>query len=471
MAGTWFFGVPPTIDGPAVETNLLLGLVGVYGGFVLLARVWFKLMRSLRYRPGVPVKYLVLILALWMVPMLVVAPVFSRDVYSYAAQGEMMSRHINPYVYGPGTLGSGQWVNPVDPLWLNTPAPYGPLFLIIDGFFASVSLHHELVTVVLLRLLAVVGVLLIAWCMPKLAESFGRDTGPMWVLAVLNPLVLLTLVGAAHNDAIMVGLLVAGVTAARRHRPVVGIVLCALAAAMKAPAAIGILYIGWDWLGSGLPIRRRVRPVLTAGLIAIGVLAVLTLVSGVGFGWLKNLETPGTVRSWLAPSTGVGLALSGLAHSMGIGVSLGGVLSVTRVLGLLAAAASGVYLLVHADRYGSVKAIGVTLLLFVALGPVVQPWYLTWGIVLLAPVAAGWLRTVLIALSVVVPFIGLTGGHTLLHQMAASDPVAVLMASVALLALLVAPLGRWVAVPSGRGLAVDALDLNWSRPVARVALD
>ena len=69
--------------------------------------------------------------------MLVIAPIFSRDVFSYAAQGEMVSHHINPYNYGPFTLGAGPYVNPVDPLWVNTPAPYGPLFLMIDGFFAS----------------------------------------------------------------------------------------------------------------------------------------------------------------------------------------------------------------------------------------------------------------------------------------------------------------------------------------------
>ena len=49
-------------------------------------------------------------LVLWILPLLVVAPMFSRDVFSYAAQGEMMSHHINPYNYGPGTLGSGPYV-------------------------------------------------------------------------------------------------------------------------------------------------------------------------------------------------------------------------------------------------------------------------------------------------------------------------------------------------------------------------
>ncbi len=213
MSGTWFFG-EPSGSGPTTR-YMLFGLVAVYGGLVLLARVWYGMLKALARRPGVPIHYLVWILLLWSIPMLVVAPIFSRDIFSYAAQGEMMSRHINPYNYGPSILGAGPYPNPVDPLWANTPAPYGPLFLMVDGLLATASLHHALWTVVLLRLFALAGVALIAYCIPKLARSFTKDPGPVFVLAVLNPLVLLTLIGAGHNDAVMVGLLLAGITAAR----------------------------------------------------------------------------------------------------------------------------------------------------------------------------------------------------------------------------------------------------------------
>ena len=136
MGGTWFFG---EADWPST-TLLLPGVVAVYGGMVLFVRVWFGLYQTLRARPGVPIKRLAYMLALWLVPLLVVAPLFSRDVFSYAAQGEMMSHHINPYHYGPGTIGSGPYVSGVDGLWLNTPAPYGPLFLMLAGWSASLSL-------------------------------------------------------------------------------------------------------------------------------------------------------------------------------------------------------------------------------------------------------------------------------------------------------------------------------------------
>ena len=465
MPGTWFFGVPSQ-PGTTSTSFLLFGLVAVYGGLVLLMRVWVGLTRALTRRGGVPIKYLWLILGLWIVPMLVIAPIFSRDVFSYAAQGEMVSRHINPYNYGPFTLGAGPYVSPVDPLWGNTPAPYGPLFLMIDGFLASASLHHAIVTVILLRVLAVAGVALIAWCIPKLARAYGRDVGPVFVLSVLNPLVILTLVGAAHNDAIMIGLLLAGITAAKSKHPVWAVVLCTLAAAIKAPAGLGILYVAWDWMGVGLTWRQRVRPIITAGLLALGVLAALSLVSGLGWGWVANLETPGAVRSWLAPATGIGLLLSSIAHAVGLGVSSTAVLSVTRVIGLLCAAAAALYLLIKSERIGSLRALGLSLLLFVALGPVVQPWYLTWGLLLLAPVADRYLRSLIIALSVASPFIGLPGGRTLLDQLIHADPLSVALALVVLLAVLLAPLGSWSTTWRWSTVSVDAEDLTLSPQLA-----
>jgi len=442
MAGTWFFGEPP--PNGSSESFMLFGLVAVYGGLVLLIRVWYGLMKALSRRPGVPMRYLGWIFVLWIIPMLVVAPIFSRDVYSYAAQGEMMSRHINPYDYGPYTLGAGPYVNGVDPLWLNTPAPYGPLFLVMDGFFASVSLHHVLVTVVLLRLSAVAGVALTAACIPALARSFGKDHGAVFVMAILNPLTILMLIGAAHNDALMIGFLVAGVTAARYHHPVWGVLLCALATAIKVPAALGIVYIGWGWEGPGLSWRQRLRPLVKAGVISSVVVFGMSILSGLGVGWVLNLDTPGTVRSWLAPATGIGMGLSGLLHGIGLtAVPMTTVLSATRVLGLGAAAAISVWLLWHSDRVGALRALGISMLLFVVLGPVVQPWYLTWGVILLAPIAAGRLRTVLVALSALAPFIGLPGGRTLLDNLIHYNPIAVAVALLVLVGVLVVPLGRW----------------------------
>ncbi len=441
--GAWFFGVPSSANmGPAHSTpDLFLGLVAVYGGLVLLARVWFTLTRSLSQVPGIPVRKLAIVLVIWIIPLLVAPPLFSRDVYSYAAQAQMMSHHISPYLYGPGTLGLGSpYQKLVDPIWMNAPAPYGPLFLQVDGFLATASFHNVLGTVILLRVLALVGVALIAFGIPRLARTFGRDPGQAFVLAVLNPVTVLHFVGGAHNDALMLGLLVFGLALAREGRPVAGIVLCALAAAVKVPAAIGILYIGWEWMGADVPIRERVRPLLTAGLVGGLVMIGLSVETGLGWGWIANLASPGTVTSWLAPATGVGILLAHLLHLVGLGNPLHTLLSFTRVTGLIAAMVAGVVLLLRSNRIGWLKAMGVTCLLVTVLGPVIQPWYLSWGLILLAPVATGKLRSLLIALSVASAMIGLPGGRNLAYDLLHTDPLTVAAALLACLFVLTVPL-------------------------------
>jgi alpha-1,6-mannosyltransferase len=420
--------------------GLFFGLVAVYGGLVLLMRVWYGLIRTLGQCPGVPVRKVMAVAALWILPLLIVAPLFSRDVYSYAAQGEMMSHHINPYHYGPGVLGAPPVVNLVDPLWLNTPAPYGPLFMQVDGILTSLSLHHELVDVILLRLLAIGGVGLMALGISSLARSHGRDASYVVTLAILNPITILHLVGGAHNDAIMLGLLVCGLAAARRGRPVAGLVLCALATAIKVPGALGVLYIGWEWMGPGIPLRSRVRPLLTAGLISGGILGALSLLTGLGWSWVLNLGAPGTVRSWVAPATGAGIVLTDAAHVVGLGVPLHSMLTVTRAIGLCAALVLGLWLLWRSERIGFLQAIGLTLLLVVALGPVVQPWYLSWGLVLLAPVANGRVRSLIIGLSIGSAFIGLPGGQKLVGLLLHADPLQVAVALLVCLGILTVPL-------------------------------
>ena len=82
------------------------------------------------------------------------------------------------------------------------------------------------------------------------------------------------------------------------------------------------------------------------------------------------------------------------------------------------------WLLLNSDRIGTLKALGITLLIFVLLGPVVQPWYLSWGLILLAPVALGQLRSLVIGLSMVTAFIELPGGTQLVTTLFHGDPAA-----------------------------------------------
>jgi hypothetical protein len=169
-------------------------------------------------------------------------------------------------------------------------------------------------------------------------------------------------------------------------------------------------------------------------------MTTLSLATGLGWSWILNLATPGTVRSWVAPATGIGIVLTDIAHLVGVGVPLHAMLSVTRVLGLAVAGGVGVWLLLRSERIGALRAMGLTLLLVVALGPVVQPWYLSWGLVLLAPVATGKVRTLIIGSSIASAFIGLPAGRQLLYDLFHADPLTVALALLVCLAVLTVPL-------------------------------
>ena len=60
-------------------------------------------------------------------------PMFSKDVYSYLAQSAITARGLDPYSFGPAAaLGVDDPLTRTIPtIWRDTPAPYGPLFLML----------------------------------------------------------------------------------------------------------------------------------------------------------------------------------------------------------------------------------------------------------------------------------------------------------------------------------------------------
>ena len=113
----------------------------------------------------------------------------------------------DPYSAGVHELGC-PWLDAVAPTWRDSPAPYGPVFLVLAALAAKVG-GSLTGTLAVLRIIAVLGVVLTAVCLPVLARRRGVPLGRAVWLALACPLVAIHLVSGAHNDAVMVGLLVA----------------------------------------------------------------------------------------------------------------------------------------------------------------------------------------------------------------------------------------------------------------------
>ncbi len=384
----------------------------VYLGIALLLGAWFETIRATRAGSPIQLSHLVLMLVAWAAPILLAPPLFSRDVYSYAAQGQMVSRGLNPYLHGPSVLGSGggSFLTLVDPLWRHATAPYGPAWERLSGWVVQLSGHRVVWAVAGFRLVAVIGLALVAWGIPKLARAAGRDGSLAFAVALLNPLVLLVLIGGAHNDSLMLGLLVLGCVLAARRHPLAGLACCALAAEVKAPALLAVLFIGWAWWGQGQRPRQRLAKTLLAVCLTLAVMVAIGAAVGLGWHWVAALLGAGTVVSWLDPVTAIGLALAHLAHAAGYHGGPGAFVRGSRAVGLAVAAAISLRLLIRPPgpepepEPEPVRALGWSIFAFVLLGPVIWPWYYAWAFVFLAVVAQGWTLRVVAALSAVACF-------------------------------------------------------------------
>jgi len=378
-----------------------------FAGIFMIVSAWLWLGRFVR--PGRPRlasrSQIDRTLLMWLMPLIFVLPMFSRDVYSYLAQSEIAARGEDPYTLGPATaLGVDHALTKNVPnIWRETPAPYGPLFLVGGRLIALVSGDHVLPGVFLHRMFALVGLGLIVWALPRLARRFGvPPVGALW-LGALNPLVLFHIVVGVHNDGLAIGLMLVGLELALRKMPAPGsgtpmtrdelLWISAGAATIMAGAMVkipAVLALGF----LGVMIARRwggrftdlLRAAALMTVIAAVVMVVTCLGTGLGFGWLSTLNVAGTVKSWMSPPTAVGFMAGGLGILLQLGNHTESTIALARILGQVVSVLIVGTLMWKSFR-GRIKAVnglGAGLGAVLVLGPVLQPWYVLWAALPLA---------------------------------------------------------------------------------------
>lgn len=374
----WYDLVPFLTTNPVRALTTGLTLFGV----IMLADAWFRL-RPRFDRPQVDMRVVV---ALWTLPMLFGPPVFSDDSYAYAAEGWLIHNAVDPYGVGGVSQLPGFWAEQVVPVWRYTAAPYGPLALQVNHLVVSLFALDPYWSATLgMRLVSLVSMVVVAACLPALAQRVGADPAVALWFAIGNPIVMLHLIGGAHNDALMLALLVLALWIANKGRFLVGCTLVAAATAVKIPAIVGVVAVALIAMpppraGRATTFQRQFQAAI---VVAVGTITsllafvVISLACGLGWGWIEGLNVPGMVFT-IAPTTLMGSAAAEVLNVFGQYDLARRMVRIFRQVGMIITVFGVLYLYFRHAFRKPIDFLAYALIAITCGGPALHPWYLTW---------------------------------------------------------------------------------------------
>jgi alpha-1,6-mannosyltransferase len=194
----------------------------------------------------------------------------STDVFSYIAYARMGVEHgLNPYLHGPVSILHDPVFFYVGHDWRHVATAYGPLYTLLTYPFAPLGVSGAVWGMKVLAQLASVATLMLTWRCAK-----ARDLNPVWAILVVgaNPLYVIYGLGGAHNDLLMLGLMMAAVSLTLAQRDGAAAATVVAGALVKATVAALLPFM--------ILSRRRRAPIVAA----LAMLAVGALIAYLAFG-------------------------------------------------------------------------------------------------------------------------------------------------------------------------------------------
>ncbi|MFP7365723.1 polyprenol phosphomannose-dependent alpha 1,6 mannosyltransferase MptB [Corynebacterium callunae] len=395
-----------------LQSSSMVVLIGV--GFLVLAWVmlapllgdFFK--SSDDSRPALTLSMLRRTFAAWVAPLMLTAPLFTQDIYSYLAQGSIVSYGLDPYAGGPLELlgPDNHLARSVPFIWAQSPSPYGPVALGIASSISVITNDSIVGGVLAHRLVALLGVLAAGWAVTMLARRCRVSEEVAFWLGILNPLLILHLIGGIHNESVLLGFMLVGLELGLRGadkirtglwKPAVFYLLGSgvLISCAGLVKVTGFICLGFVGMAIAREFHARGFKHVSSIGFAIGIqvfslvftVAVVSAITGIGLGWVTGQGGAATIRSWMSITTNIGVVFGFLSMNLGLGDHTSAMLAVTRTAGILVAGAFMLRMLLatYRGQIHAVGGLGVATFVLVILFPVVHPWYMLWAIVPLAP--------------------------------------------------------------------------------------
>jgi alpha-1,6-mannosyltransferase len=295
-----------------ITALMLVGLLATASaaiGFVLLVRE--------AWAGRIPVRTVVLLAIVFHAIVLMLPLLFSRDVYSYAFYGRIVSTyHANPYGATPSDFPLNSLFPLTWPGWRGTTSVYGPLFTWVSALMTSVvkkpsglvTSFQLLAAAASLGTIAVVGRLV----------SRIRPERTAFAIAMIgcNPIVIYHVVGGGHNDMLVAFFVACAASSLFARRELLSAVALALGMSVKASAVVPLALLVVAVVANEPPERRR-RLLIIYGAVVSGVWLALALPFMRGGNPISALMEVSGHDSWMAPGQLIVRGASGLGGLIG----------------------------------------------------------------------------------------------------------------------------------------------------------
>jgi alpha-1,6-mannosyltransferase len=258
--------VPEWIGGPLQDIGWQVPPALLCALLVTMVLAYFAV---LRWSATIPVRWAIGAIVLVHVLFLFTPPLLSSDVFNYVDAGRLDAFYgLNPYLATP-LAQAGDAAFPFTGMaWVGSPSVYGPGFTLLAAVLAPLGIVVQLWALKALAAAASLACTALVWAC---ARRLGRPPLKAALFFALNPIVLVAAVGGAHNDLLMIVLVLLGVWLAlgERTRPAVVAVVGAIAVKLTAALVLPFLVVGAGW--------PRWRGAAAVTLVACAGLAAATL--------------------------------------------------------------------------------------------------------------------------------------------------------------------------------------------------
>lgn len=285
-------------------------------------------------------------------------PIGSHDLWSYSFYGRMVSEYrVDPYRAVPAMF-PHDVIYPVVG-WRHTPSGYGPLFTLYSAAVTALAGGSKLVMRLGFQLSAAAAV---TWCLWVLSRARRHAA---LTLVALQPFIWISVVNGGHNDAILAALLLAAVIAFDRRRAGQAAVLIGVAALVKMSAIFVVVPLVVLLLA-----RRRWRDAATMAIVPLAGLL------------LGELVAPGSLANASSASRGV-VSRASVWRLVGLVNGIPGAQITMLATGFVGALIIWISWRRRNDSTATVSA-GASLSVFAMASSYTLPWYLMWGVPMLA---------------------------------------------------------------------------------------